>query len=109
LTTLNPVNGSYGTASGPAAQSDLYTNYSGTSKFFGNIAAIATGPSNVLYAAVARSLNPNDPAAVKSTDGPFANLSRLGPTPLMVISFADSTGGTNNCNASLTAPDGIRT
>ena len=107
MTTLNPVNGSYGKASGPAAQSDLYTNYSGTSKFFGNIAAIATGPSNVLYAAVARSLNPNDPTAVKSTEGPFANLSRLGPTPSMVISFADSTGGTNNCNPGLTAPDGI--
>ncbi|HEY1851900.1 MAG TPA: hypothetical protein VGG60_12805 [Candidatus Binataceae bacterium] len=107
MTTLSPVNGSYGTASGPAAQSDLYTNYSGTSKFFGNIAAIATGPSNVLYAAVARSLNPNDPSAVKSTEGPFANLSRLGPTPSMVISFADSIGGTNNCNPSLTAPDGI--
>jgi hypothetical protein len=107
LTTLNPINGQYGTARGPVGQVNRFTNYSGTSKFFGNIAAIATGPSNVLYAAVARSLNPPDPRTVKATEGPFANMSQLGPTPSMIISFADAVGGTNNCNAALTAPDGI--
>jgi len=50
LSTLNPTNGVYGTASGPPSQVDLFTNYSGTATLFGNIAAIATGPSNVLYA-----------------------------------------------------------
>jgi hypothetical protein len=106
-TTLNPVNGVYGTASGPASQVDRYTNYSGTSNLFGNIAAIATGPSNVLYAAVARSRNPRDSTLVQATEGPFTNSSKIGATPSMVISFADSVGGTNNCNAALTAPDGI--
>ena len=72
LTTLNPTNGQYGTASGPAGQVNRFTNYSGTSKFFGNIAAIATGPSNVLYAAVARSLNPPDPRIVKASEGPYS-------------------------------------
>ncbi len=107
MTTLNPTNSIYGSASGPAAQSDLYTNYSGTSTLFGNIAAIATGPSNVLYAAVARSRSSKDSTLVQNTEGPFANMSKLGPTPSMVISFADAIGGTNNCNPALTAPDGI--
>ncbi len=107
MTTLNPPNGVYGTASGPIGQLNRFTNYSGTATLFGNIAAIATGPSNVLYAAVARSRNPRDSTLVKTTEGPFANTSRLGPTPAMVISFADAVGGTNNCNAALTAPDGI--
>jgi hypothetical protein len=107
LTTLNSVNGLYGTASGPAAQVNRYTNYSGTSTFFGNIAAIAAGPSNVLYAAVARSRNPRDSSATQTIEGPFANLSSFGPTPSMIISFADAVGGTSNCNAGLTAPDGI--
>jgi hypothetical protein len=107
ITTLNPTNGIYGTESGPPSQVNLFTNYSGTATLFGNIAAIATGPSNVLYAAVARSRNSKDPALVQNTEGPFANMSRLGPTPSMIISFADAVGATNNCNPALTAPDGI--
>ena len=107
ITTLNPTNGMYGTASGPAGQTNRFTNYSGTAKFFGNIAAIATGPSNVLYAAVARSRNTRDGYLIQNTEGPFANLSNLGPTPSMIISFADAVGGTNNCDPALTAPDGI--
>jgi hypothetical protein len=107
LTTLNPVNGIYPNASGPAGQTNRFTNYSGTSTFFGNIAAIAAGPANVLYAAVARSHNSLYSAANQSTEGPFTNTSKLGSTPSMIISFADSLGGTNNCNAALTLPDGI--
>ncbi|HEV7990168.1 MAG TPA: hypothetical protein VGP23_16915, partial [Candidatus Binataceae bacterium] len=45
ITTLNPANGSYGSNSGPTGQLDRITNYSGTSKFFGNIASIAAGPN----------------------------------------------------------------
>jgi hypothetical protein len=107
LTTLNPANGVYGTSSGPAAQVNRFTNYSGTSTFFGNIAAIAAGPSNVLYAAVARSRTAGDAAGVQNTEGPFQNSPKLGPTPSMIISFADAVSGTNNCNAALTAPNGI--
>ena len=107
LTTLNPVNGLYPNASGPIGQLNHFTNYSGTSTFFGNIAAIAAGPSNVLYAAVARSHNSRDSAADQSTEGPFTNTSKLGSTPSMIISFADSLGGVNNCNAALTVADGI--
>jgi hypothetical protein len=95
LSTLNPVNGLYPNASGPAGQTNRFTNYSGTSTFFGNIAAIAAGPSNVLYAAVARSHNSRDSAADQSTEGPFTNTSKLGSTPSMIISFADSLGGIN--------------
>jgi hypothetical protein len=71
------------------------------------IAAIAAGPSNVLYAAVARAHNSRDSAADQSTEGPFTNTSNLGSTPSMIISFADSLGGVNNCNAALTVADGI--
>lgn len=77
LTTLNPLNGLYPNSSGPAGQVDHFTNYSGTSTFFGNIAAIAAGPSNVLYAAVARSHNSRDSAAVQNTEGPFTNAANL--------------------------------
>jgi hypothetical protein len=106
LSTLNPSGGDYGTASGPSSQVNHFTNYSGTSPLFGNIAAIATGPSNVLYAAVSRSFNPNDSPKVRTTEGPFQNTS-LGPTPSMIISFADAIGGTNGCFPTLPAPDGF--
>ncbi len=105
--TLNPTGGNYGTASGPSSQVNTFTNYTGTAPLFGNIAAIATGPSNVLYAAVSQSFNPKDTAAVQATEGPFQNLSKLGPTPSMIISFADAVGGTNPCFAALPAPDGF--
>src|SRR5579863_310787 len=107
LTTLNPTNGSYGNASGPVSQVNHFTNYSGTAPLFGNVAAIATGPSNVLYAAVARSFNPSDRSEIRVTEGPFQNPATMGPTPSMIISFADAVGGTNPCFAALPAPDGF--
>jgi hypothetical protein len=97
-TTLNPLNGQYGTASGPAAQVNKFTNYSGTSTTFGNIAALPAGPGNVLYAAVARSFMATDDAATQATEGLFANPPSLGATPSMVISFADCLGGVDACS-----------
>ncbi|MGA2538196.1 MAG: hypothetical protein ABSF53_19460 [Terracidiphilus sp.] len=92
---LNPTGGSYGTASGPVfpppggSQINTFTNYSGTSTTFGNIVALASGPGDALYAAVARSLNPKDSASTRATEGLFENPSSLGPTPSMIVSFSD--------------------
>ena len=97
FTTLNPANGQYGTASGPAEQVNRFTNYSGTSTTFGNVVALANGPGNVLYAAVARSFVPTDDGATQATEGLFANPAALGPTPSMVISLADCAGGFDGC------------
>jgi hypothetical protein len=105
LTTLNPANGLYGTASGPATQVNRFTNYSGTSTTFGNIAALAAGPGNALYAAVARSRNVADDAATQATEGLFANPAALGPTPSMIISFADA--GTITATTGVVVPDGL--
>jgi uncharacterized repeat protein (TIGR01451 family) len=99
MTTLNPNLGNYGTSSGPANQINQFTNYSGTSTTFGNITALATGPNNVLYAAVARSHVPTDTQEVQNTEGFFANPDALGPTPSMIISFADTSGATDVCSA----------
>ena len=90
--TLNPTNGSYGTSSGPSFQVNTFTNYSGTSPTFGNIVALACGPGNVLYAAVARSYVATDDPATQATEGLFPSATALGPTPSMIISFADSAG-----------------
>ena len=79
--TLNPSNGYYGTSSGPSFARSYVSNYSGTSSTFGNIAALAAGPNNVLYAAVARSQVAGDPASVQATEGLFANPAGLGPRP----------------------------
>ncbi len=102
LSTLDPTNGVYGTASGPASQVNTFTNYSGTAGIFGNITALAAGPGNTLYAAVARSRVATDDPATQATEGLFANPAGLPPTPSMVISFADyaSAGG-------VPAPDGF--
>jgi len=89
MTSLNPANGNYGQSSGPASQVNHYTNYSGTSTTFGNIAALATGPGNTLYAALARSFVASDDSGTQATEGLFSNPSALGPTPSMIISFAD--------------------
>src|SRR5262245_48196953 len=95
ITSLTPLGGNYGTASGPApAQVNTFTNYSGTSTTFGNIVALAAGPGNALYAAVARSLNAADPPTTQATEGRFVNPAALGPTPSMVISFVDAIGAT---------------
>ena len=99
LTTLNPLNGNYGNASGPANQVNQFTNYSGTSPTFGNITALAAGPNDILYAAVARSYVPTDTQEVQNTEGFFANPDALGPTPSMIISFADTSGATDVCSA----------
>ncbi len=99
LTTLNPSMGNYGTSSGPIYQVNQFSNYSGTSTTFGNITALATGPNNVLYAAVARSYVPTDTQEVQNTEGFFSNPDALGPTPSMIISFADTSGATDVCSA----------
>lgn len=99
LTTLDPPGGVYGTFSGPAGQSSLYTNFSGTSSTFGNIAAITSGPNNSLYAAVARSFTASDDTATQATEGLFTNPSALGPTPSMIISFADCAGAFDSCTS----------
>ena len=79
------------------------TNYSGQSTTFGNIVSLASGQSNVLYAAVARSFNAADDAATRATEAVFSNPSALGPTPSMIISFADCSGGFDSCSSP--APD----
>ena len=101
ITTLNPANGSYGSNSGPSGQVDRITNYSGTSKFFGNIAAIAAGPNNVLYAAVAAS------KGAAPASGPFTNSSALGLTPSMIITFADNRGALDGCAGVIPVADGF--
>src|SRR4030095_4134820 len=80
-----------GTAAAPILTAGGYrlTNYSGPASTFGNIVAIASGPCNVLYAAVSRSSVATDDAATQATEGLFANPSALGATPSMIISFAD--------------------
>jgi hypothetical protein len=87
ITTLNPAGGLYGTASGPATQVNRFTDFSGTSTTWGNIAALAAGPNNPLYAAVAQS------NACVPSSGFFGHPAALGPTPSMIISFADAIGG----------------
>jgi hypothetical protein len=99
INTLNPLNGNYGAASGPANQVNKFTNYSGTSPTFGNIAALATGPNNVVYAALPRSFVASDSPAVQTTEGLFSNDAQLGATPSMIISFADTSGATDVCSA----------
>lgn len=70
------------------------TNFSGNSTTFGNIAAIAGGPGNTLYAAVARSFVATDDLATQATEGLFTSAGALGDTPSMIISFADVAGAT---------------
>ncbi len=110
ISTLFPAGGQYGTASGPATQVNKFTNYSGTSPTFGNVVAMASGPGNVLYAALARSFVASDDLATQSTEGLFA--SPFGPAPSMIISFADCLGGFDPCTGgggtgSLPIADGI--
>lgn len=100
ITTLNPTNGLYGNASGPAAQVNRFTNYSGTSTTFGNITALAAGPGNTLFAALSASSD-GTPGS-----GLFQNPSALGATPSMIISFADAIG-TFTPAPSVLVPDGF--
>ena len=103
LTTLNPLNGNYGSPSGPAKQMSRVTNYSGTSPAFGNIASLAAGPNNILYAALARSFIATDPIEMQATEGLFTNPAALGPTPSMILSFADTTGAFDLCTGVLSS------
>jgi len=98
ITTLNPAGGQYGNASGPAPQINRFTNYSGTSTFFGNIAALATGPQNTLYAAVTRSFVTTDDPATQNQEGLFTNPVTLGATPAMIIGFSDVVGSFELCS-----------
>lgn len=90
LTTLNPGNGVYNIFSATPTQTRRATNYSGTSTAFGNIAALAAGPNNTLFAAMAAS-NDGTPSS-----GLFANPAALGATPSMIVSFADTIGEFSN-------------
>src|SRR5262249_1814837 len=93
FTTLNPTLAAYGTARGTVnqvidgftvTQINTFTNYSGTSFLFGNIMALACGPCNTVYAAVARSLEPGDDQFTQATEGFFSTAgTTLGPTPTM--------------------------
>jgi hypothetical protein len=103
LNTLSPANGIYGLSRAPVLnftepQVNLITNYSGMSPTFGNIASLATGPNNILYAALARSLVPTDKDETQKTEGLFVNPDALGPTPAMIISFADTSGAFDSCS-----------
>ncbi len=80
------------------------TNYSGASTTFGNVVALATGHADTLYAALARSKHPGDDAATAATEGLFENPAALGPTPSMVITFADAAGALDHC----TSPGGMQ-
>jgi hypothetical protein len=75
------------------------TNYSGSATTFGNVVALATGPCNVLYAALARSFVATDDQFTQITEGRFANPSALGATPSLIISFADCQGLTDICSS----------
>ncbi len=98
LTSLNPGAGDYGKFGGtPSNQINRLTNYSGTSPTFGNIVSLACGPGNIVYAAVARSVVDTDDQDTEVTEGRFRNPVALGPTPSMVISFADCAGALNTC------------
>ena len=112
--TLNPTNGSYGTSSGPATQVNVATNFAGTASTWGNIISLATGPGNILYAALARSFVSTEPASVQATEGMFANPADLGATPSMIVSFADTSGAFDQCSVpaagaqgTLPVPDGF--
>ncbi|HMG35363.1 MAG TPA: hypothetical protein VKM94_15595 [Blastocatellia bacterium] len=105
ITNLNPPNRRYPDTSGPPTQINRFTNYSGTSTTFGNIVALAIGQCNSLYAAVARSFVAGDDQGTQSTEGLFTNPSALGPTPSMVISFADCSGRLDACSTLPAAPN----
>jgi hypothetical protein len=108
LSTLNPTNGLYPSASGPVgggvSQISRFTNYSGTSTLFGDIMALASAPSgNALFAAVSRSFVASDDGFTQLTEGLFPAPSAFtAGTPSMVISFADCSGAFDICSGSAT-------
>jgi hypothetical protein len=99
-----PTLGSWvGTTTNPVVVSggSRHTNYGGgSSLLFGNIVSLASGPCNVLYAAVARSFNATDDPGTQSTEGLFGAGSAFpAGTPSMVISFADCSGAFDACTS----------
>ncbi|MEN3331761.1 MAG: hypothetical protein V7641_1126, partial [Blastocatellia bacterium] len=67
---------------------------------FGNVVSLATGPCNVLYAAVSRSFVDGPVSFEQLTEGLFPAPSAFGATgtPSMVISFADCSGAFDVCS-----------
>ena len=61
--------------------------------------SIAAGPHDVIYAALARSLNTADDPGTQATEGLFVNPTALGPTPSMIISFSDRSGASDACTS----------
>ena len=103
ITSLNPTQGVYPSTSGPATQVNRFTNYSGTSTLFGNIASLWAGAGNAIYAAVARSTG-NGP---DSSSGLFPAPPALASsgTPSMIISFADCAGAFDVCSGQTALAD----
>ncbi|MCC6188006.1 MAG: Ig-like domain repeat protein [Anaerolineales bacterium] len=99
LSSLNPAQGIYGTTSGPLNQVNRFTNFSGTSSAFGNLVALASGAGNTVYAAAARSYSTADSQEVQDRSGLFPSPAALGPTPSMIISFADNIGAFEICSS----------
>ncbi|MFY9553731.1 MAG: hypothetical protein WAV47_03320, partial [Blastocatellia bacterium] len=101
---LNSWNGGSASvnASGPilTANGVRNTNYGGgSSTLFGDVISLATGPCNVLYAAVSASFVAGPVTFEQLTQGLFPAPSALGPTPSMVISFADCSGAFDVCSS----------
>lgn len=96
ITSLNPAGGQYGTTSGPSDQVNRFTNFSGTSTLFGNVVALAAGPCNVLYAALAKSNTGSGSVVEGLFPAPAAH--GAAGTPSMVVSFADCTGAFDSCS-----------
>ncbi|MEK6410461.1 MAG: hypothetical protein AABN34_26355, partial [Acidobacteriota bacterium] len=105
-----PTLGSWvGTAANPVVTAGgvRNTNYGGGSVgLWGNIVAIATGPCNVLYAAVSRSFVAGDVSFDQLTMGLFGAPTQFGAagTPSMVISFADAVGAIDACTGAAQFP-----
>ena len=83
------------------------TNYSSGSPgaagtitpLFGDVVSIATGPCNVLYAAVSRSFVATDDGFTQLTEGRFpAPGAFTAGTPSLIISFADCSGAFDVCS-----------
>ncbi|MEK6284103.1 MAG: hypothetical protein AABO57_00005, partial [Acidobacteriota bacterium] len=87
-----------------------HTNYGGGNVgLWGNIVALATGPCNVLYAAVSRSFVAGDVSFDQLTMGLFGAPTQFGAagTPSMVISFADCQGLVDGCSGQASFPDQV--
>ena len=87
------------------------TNYSSGSAgaagtlttLFGDVVSIATGPCNIVYAAVSRSFRSADDGFTQLTEGRFAAPAAFpAGTPSMIISFADCSGSFDVCSGEAT-------